>query len=51
MAATTWTIIGLLKAFFGDVSLAEMRALSKDERIELADLAAIELGVKRGDLK
>lgn len=40
------TNIQLIKSFFSEVELAEMKALTKDERKELAEGIAQELGLK-----
>jgi len=47
------TSIAILRRFFGDsrpLETSELRALSKDERLELARLAAVELGVELVEL-
>jgi len=43
------TGVALLKEYFTDpkLELAELKALSKEERVELADAVASELGLKK----
>lgn len=40
------TIVTVLKGYFGHISVAEMKKLSTEERRELAELAAVELGME-----
>jgi hypothetical protein len=50
MAEEKITAVGAIKGYFGNVTMAEMRALTKTEREKLGTLAAKELG-KVIDLK
>lgn len=38
-------VVQVLKQFFGGINMDELKDLSKEERRELAELAALELGV------